>query len=78
MGLLAIAVALSAKTGVAADRLAPIPVKKHGRKAVSFFAYGLGTFRKIFAAASQNQVFVFLENLLSPKSPFKSLKHMAI
>jgi hypothetical protein len=77
MGLLAIAMALSVKTGRAAERLAPVPVKKHGRRAVSLFANGLGTLRKIFARASQNQVFAFLEKLLSPKSALKSLKHMA-
>jgi hypothetical protein len=77
MGLLAIAVALSVKTGRAAERLAPVSIKNHGRKAVSLFAYGLSTLRKIFARASQNQVSVFLENLFSPKSALKSLKHMA-
>ena len=77
MGLLAIAMALAVKTGRAAERLAPVPVKKHGRRAVSLFANGLSTLRKVFARASQNQVFVFLENLLSPKSALKSLKYMA-
>jgi hypothetical protein len=77
MGLLAIAMALSVKTGRAAERLAPVPVKKHGRRAASLFANGLGTLRKILARASQNQVLVFLENLFSPKSALKSLKHMA-
>ena len=77
MGLLAIAVALSVKTGRAAQRLAPVCVKKHGRKAVSIFAYGLSCLRKIFARTSHNQVFVFLENLFSPKSATKSLKLMA-
>ena len=78
MVLLAIAVALSVKTGVAAQRRKPVPIKKHGRQAASPFAHGLNALRKIFASASRNQVFVFLENLLSPKSPFKSLKYMAI
>jgi hypothetical protein len=78
LALLAIAVALSVKTGVAAHRRAPIPVKKHGRKAASLFAHGLNALCKILASATQTQVFIFLENLLSPKSPFKSLKHMAI
>ena len=78
MALLAIAVALSVKTGVAAQRLRPIPVKNHGRKAVSLFAHGLHALRKILATADQAQVFVFLEKLLSPKSPLKPLKSMAI
>jgi hypothetical protein len=78
LALLALAVALSIKTGVAAQRLAPIPVKKHGRKAFSLFAAGLHALRKIFASADQRQVFVFLAKLLSPKSPFNLLKSMAI
>ena len=77
MGLLAIAMALSVKTGWAAQRLAPIPVKNHGRRAASIFAIGLAALRKILARASQNAVFVFLDNLFSPKSALKSLKHMA-
>jgi Transposase DDE domain len=77
VALAAIAMALSVKTAAAA-RIAPIPLKKHGRKAISIFAAGLNALRKIFASADRNQVFVFLENLLSPKSPLKSLKHMAI
>lgn len=78
LALLALAVALSVKRGVAAQRLHPIPVKSHGRKAVSLFAAGLHALRKICAAADQGQVFVFLETLLSPKSPFNSLKSLAI
>ena len=78
LALLALAVALSVKTGVAAQRLHAIPVKKHGRKAFSLFAAGLHALRKIFATANQGQVFVFLEKLLSPKSPLKLLKSMAI
>jgi hypothetical protein len=78
LALLTLAVALSVKTGVAAQRLRPIPVKNHGRKAFSLFAHGLHALRKIFASADQGQVFVFLEKLTSPKSPLKPLKSMAI
>ena len=78
LALLALAVALAVKTGVAAQRLRPIPVKNHGRNAFSLFAAGLHALRKIFATANRNQVFVFLENLLSSKSPLNSLKSMAI
>jgi hypothetical protein len=78
VALLALAVALSVKTGAAAERLQPGAVKAHGRRAWSLFANGLAALQKIFAAASQAQVFVFLENLLSPKPPFKLLKSMAI
>ena len=78
LALLALAVALSVKTGMAAERLQPAAVKAHGRRAWSLFANGLAALRKTFAAASQAQVFVFLENLLSPKPPFKLLKSMVI
>ena len=78
VAIAAIAMALSVKTGASAARLAPIPVKKHGRKAVSIFAKGLNALRKIFASADPNHDFVFLETLISPKSLLKSLKHMAI
>ncbi|MFP4004929.1 MAG: transposase [Alphaproteobacteria bacterium] len=72
--LLALATALSVKTGAAANRLKPIPVKKHGRRAVSLFALGLATLRKILAAAKPDQLIAFLALLLSPKLPLKPLK----
>lgn len=77
LAVLALAVALSVKTGVAAAKLKPIPVKKHGRKAWSLFALGLHTLRKIFAAPNLHQVIVFLRQLLSPKLPLNPLKSMA-
>jgi transposase len=78
MAIVAIALALSVKTGAAAARLAPIPLKKHGRKAVSIFAKGLNALRKILAGDDRSQVSGFLETLFSPKSPLKSLKHITI
>ena len=51
LALLTIAVALSAKAGVAAQHLHPIPIKTHGRKAHSLFAARLHALRKIFATA---------------------------
>ena len=51
LAALALAVMLSVKTGVAAARLQPIPIKKDGRKAWSLFALGLHSLRKIFAVA---------------------------
>ena len=77
LALMAFAVTLSVKTGVAMARLHPIPVKKHGRRAWSLFALGLYTLRKIFAAASPAQIIAFLDQLLSPKIPFKSLRSLA-
>ena len=66
--VLALAVALSVKTGVAASKANPIPVKKHGRKAWSLFALGLGSLRKIFAVLSSQaeNLLLFLKRLLSP------------
>ena len=76
--VLALAVALAVKTGVAASCLKPIPVKKHGRRAWSLFALGLHSLRKICATASDNQILVFLKQLLAPKSPINSLKSMTL
>lgn len=81
LALLAFAVALTVKTGVAMARLHPIPIKKHGRRAWSLFALGLHTLRKILGAASPVQIIAFLQQLLSPKLPTKPLvscKHSAL
>jgi hypothetical protein len=77
LALMAFAVALTVKTGVAMARLHPIPVKKHGRRAWSLFALGLNTLRKIFVAASPDQTIAFLGQLLSPKLPIKALHFLA-
>jgi hypothetical protein len=77
LALMAFAVALTVKTGVAMARLRPIPVKKHGRPAWSLFALGLNTLRKIFVAATPDQIIAFLGQLLSPKLPIKSLRFLA-
>lgn len=76
LAVLALAIALSVKNGVALARLNPIPVKKHGRKAWSLFALGLHGLRKIFACASLNQIFAFLKQLFSPHLPLKPLQNM--
>ena len=77
LALLAFAVALTVKTGVAKARLNDIPIKKHGRRAWSLFALGLNTLRKIFVAATPDQIITFLGQLLSPKLPIKSLRLLA-
>ena len=74
--VLALSVAMAVKTGSAMAKLKPIPIKKHGRKAWSLFAFGLHTLRKIFATASLDQVFLFLKQLLSPNLPLKPLQNM--
>jgi len=77
LALLAFAVALSVKTGVARARLHAIPIKTHGRRAWSLFALGLNTLRKILAAGSPDQIIAFLAQLLSPKLPVKPLLSLA-
>jgi hypothetical protein len=77
LALLAFAMALTVKTGVAWARLHPIPIKKHGRRACSLFALGLHTLRKIFVAASPDQIIAFLGILLSPKLPIKPMRSLA-
>jgi hypothetical protein len=76
--VLAIAVALAAKTGVAVARLKPIPSKKHGRKAISLFALGLQSIRKIFASPVTEQIIIFFNQLISPKMPLNPLKSMTL
>jgi hypothetical protein len=78
LAVLALTVTLCVKTGVAAARLRPIPIKKHGRRAWSLFALGLGALRKIAAAANPAQVIVILQQLLSSKLSVNQLKFVAI
>ncbi len=62
--LMAVAAALAAKTGAGAVRARPIPVKKHGRRAISHFAFGLTVLRKILARKISGQVIAFLHALV--------------
>ncbi|MGH9440033.1 MAG: IS4 family transposase [Terriglobia bacterium] len=78
MAVLALAVAMAVKTGAAAAKLKPVPVKTHGRRALSLFALGLHALRKIFAVASPDQVFLFLKQLLSRKISLKPLKSVVL
>jgi hypothetical protein len=71
--LMAVAAALAAKTGASAARARPIPVKKHGRRAISYFAFGLTVLRKILARKITDQVIAFLHVLVSGKIPPKPL-----
>lgn len=77
LAVLALTVMLCVKTGAAAARLHPIPIKKHGRRAWSLFALGLGALRKIQASANPAQTITFLRQLLSPKPCVNQLKSMA-
>lgn len=78
LAVLALTVTLCVETGVAAARLRPIPIKKHGRRAWSLFALGVGVLRKIAATANHAQAIVFLQQLLSPKLPVNQLKSMGV
>jgi hypothetical protein len=74
--VLAFAVALAVKTGVAASRINPIPIKKHGRRAWSLFALGLSTLRKIFASPINPQVLDFFNRLFSAKNRLNTLQNL--
>ncbi len=78
LAVLALTVTLCVKTGVAAARRRPIPIKKHGRRAWSLFALGLGALRKIGASANPAQIIIFLQRLMSPKLPVNQLKSMGV
>jgi DDE family transposase len=66
---LAIAVALAAKSGAAAQAKTPIPFKAHGRKAASLFALGLKTICKALASPSRFTAESFLRQLLTRAAP---------
>ena len=78
LAVLALTVTLCVKTGIAAARRHPIPIKKHGRRAWSIFALGLGALRKIAASENSAHIIIFLEQLLSPKRSAKLLKLMTV
>jgi len=78
LAILALTVTLCVKTGVAAARLTPIPIKKHGRRAWSLFALGVGALRKIEAFANPARIIVFLRQLMSPKLPINQLKFLGV
>jgi len=78
LAVLALTVTLCIKTGVAAARLHPIPIKKHGRKAWSLFALGVGALRKVQASANPTRIIVFLQQLMSAKLPVNQLKFMGV
>ena len=78
LAVLALTVTLCVKTGVALARRRPIPIKKHGRRAWSLFALGLGALRKIAASDDIAQIIAFLQQLLSPKLSVNQLKFMRV
>jgi hypothetical protein len=66
---LALAVALAAKSGAAAEAKAAIAIKAHGRKAASLFALGLKTLCKALASPSRFKAERFLRQLLTRAAP---------
>lgn len=74
--IMTIAATLAAKTGACASQIRPVPVKSHGRKAVSLFSLGLAVLRKVFARTIPEQINRFLGQLLSPTMPVKPLMRL--
>jgi len=72
--LLALTVTLCVETGVAEARLRPIHIKKHGRRAWSLFALGVGVLRKIIVSAKPAQIIPLLQQLLSSKLPVNTIE----
>jgi len=78
MALLALAVALAAKSGQAAHARKPIPIKKHGRRAQSLFGLGRAILCKTFASPSLPEIETFLRRLLPSNAPLASLKQCQV
>jgi hypothetical protein len=74
MALLALAVALAAKSGSAEHARKPIPTKKHGRRARSLFGLGRAVLCKTLAREDLAEIGRFLRRLLATTAtadPFK-------
>jgi Transposase DDE domain len=67
IAILAIAVALAAKSGVLAATKKPIPVKAHGRPAASLFAHGRAAFCKLLASPHRHDIPRLIVQLLGIK-----------
>jgi hypothetical protein len=64
MALLALAVALAAKSGSAAQARKPIAIKNHGRKAQSIFGLGKAALCKALACENPAEIGAFLRRLI--------------
>jgi hypothetical protein len=78
MALLALAVALAAKSGQAAHARKPIPIKKHGRRAQSLFGLGRAIFCKTLAGTNLQEIANFLRRLLANNGQTKPLKQCQV
>ncbi len=68
MAILAIATAIAVKTGVAVNAANPVYVKSHGRAAVSLFALGLETLKKMFAMPDRKDASTIFEHIISNRT----------
>ncbi len=68
IAILAIATALAVKTGVAANAAKPVPIKSHGRAAVSLFSLGLATLKRLFAMPDRKNASIIFEHIISNRT----------
>jgi hypothetical protein len=68
MAILAIATAIAVKTGVGANGAKPVPVKSHGRAAVSLFSLGLVTLKRLFAMPDRKTANTIFEYIISNRT----------
>lgn len=71
MAVLAIAFCLAYKAGLWVTKSDPSAKKKHGYPALSVFAQGINTLRKLLATQNELQIFQCLTHICSNKNPRK-------
>ena len=72
MAILSIAMTLATKTGWTVKRVKPVPIKQHGRKAVSIFALGLTTLKRMFAMPNDTIDLEIFEHIIKNRRLSKS------
>jgi len=78
MAILAMATAMSIKTGIAVDTIRPIKRKSHGRKEANLFSLGIQTLRKIFVRPRQEALNFLGKALTSNVKLRKALLRQAL
>jgi hypothetical protein len=78
MAILAIAVALAAKSGVRATGRKPLPIKKHGRPMASIFAHGRACFCKLLASPNPHHIACGLRQILGLSADWRTLKYCQV
>ncbi len=71
IAILAIAITLAVKTGVAANAVKPVPTKSHGRPAVSLFSRGLAIIKKLFATPCDKDKQAIFGYIISKQTTLK-------